>query len=202
MTIAGASACTGDGEAAVCGLVGALFGNGFFQAQVFRAVEQFEQLALFHAVDLVARAFDLGPAHLITQSPDLGFGFARRLPRRLVELGAVLEAIPQNRDRSQTRGRNSNHNRCLDQRFHQQSPCQVRRSPPMAGGVTPASKEPGTGSIVQKAMIFQYFRIVINLIQRRPCWSDWTICAGTVASRAVVSRPGLIALLITLPQIV
>src|SRR4051794_10855924 len=75
----------------------ALFGDGVLQAQIFRAVEQFEQLALLDAVDLVARALDLGAAHLITQGFCLGFSLACRLPRSLVELGAVLEPICESR---------------------------------------------------------------------------------------------------------
>src|SRR5215475_13892394 len=69
------------------------FRFGVLQAQVFRAVEQLEQLAVLHAVDLVAAAFDLRLAHLVAGRARGGFGLARRLPRRFCGLGAVLEAV-------------------------------------------------------------------------------------------------------------
>src|SRR5262245_47974199 len=69
------------------------------QAEVFGAVEQLEQLAVLDAVDLVAAAFDLRLAHLVAGGFRGGFGFARRLPRSLGDLGAVLEAVRERRAR-------------------------------------------------------------------------------------------------------
>src|SRR5438128_7763499 len=98
-----------DAESGCCkanSLVASVLGDGLLQAEVFGAVEQFEQLAALDAIDLVARAFDLGAAHFVAELLGLGLGLARRLPGSLVEFGAVLEAVGERR-----RGGEHRHNK-------------------------------------------------------------------------------------------
>src|SRR5881394_761710 len=93
--MSGAISRAGVGEAALsdagtgCCKRVALLGDGLLQAEVFRAVEQFEQLAFLDAIDLVARGLGLG------------FGFGCRLPGSLVDLGAVLESVGKCRRRGE-----------------------------------------------------------------------------------------------------
>src|SRR5215470_15354473 len=72
---------------------------GVLQAEIVRAVEQLEQLAVLDAVDLVAAAFDLRLAHLVTGGFRSRLRFARRLPRRLGGFGAILESVRERRAR-------------------------------------------------------------------------------------------------------
>src|SRR5206468_974947 len=114
-------------------LPASVLGDGLLQAEVFGAVEQLVQLAFLHAIDLVARAFDLGAAHFIAGFLGLGLGFGCRLPGSLGELGAVLEAVGECRCCRKQRHRQ--HRRTLDRRFHEFSPRDIGSELPDARAI-------------------------------------------------------------------
>src|SRR6516164_8778913 len=82
-----------------------LFCDGVLHAEVFGAIEQFEQLAVLHAIDLVTGALDLGAADFVAGRLGLGFGIARGLPRGFFELGACLVTVGAGRLRDAERQR-------------------------------------------------------------------------------------------------
>src|SRR5262249_17792639 len=71
-----------------------------------------------HAIDLVARALDLGAANLVARGFRGGFGFAGRLPRRLRHLGAVRKAVRHGRLRPDQRQRQSDSEHRTEQLSH------------------------------------------------------------------------------------